>query len=1192
MASGQQTEGENEAEVLILKETKWISALKYIVVITLFSFGSMATFMTLRYSRRQEEARFEEEFMEDAHRMIECLTRRMARRLWLASSLSISLTSYAKASHASWPFVSLPDFDMRAFAALHITNSSSVVFAPLVRNESRWMWESFASRQMKGRNMFDYDVVTTRGGLFSKERRSIFKYDDRGNMIPEADDGPYSPVCQVTSRRQKEAPIFYNQFANPILAKALQEVFRTRRPVLSDVLMEQLQDQNEEDYEEHTEHSRHQKQLKQKQKLHDVCVIEEQANCNATGTPRQVFLVPIFDSLEKKSRVVGTMSMYYRISNDFRKILRNGHGGVTVVFDNDCGQKFSFLVQDQGVYLGEGDKHDRDFTHMEIVSSPETMHEYAAEGIPEFEFSVDSDLVRPLVWEIGRCNVRVRIYPTKSLRETYLTQQPEVQAFCVFLSFAFAALIFLFYDTLVERRQSRLMDTAHKSKAIVQSLFPKVVREKMLNEQKNRGDVHNGHNGTVEAPKVATGRMARRNSMSLLARSASLTHSVTKKDGTATPPTPSDISAAPIAELFPNTTVMFADIAGFTAWSSQREPHQVFQLLETLYRAFDDVAKKLGVFKVETIGDCYVAATGVPEPMEDHAIVMAHFAQQCLQQMGQLTKDLEISLGPGTSDLALRIGLHSGPVTAGVLRGEKSRFQLFGDTMNTASRMESTGQRNLIQVSQTTADMIITTGKQHWLTPRVEQVMAKGKGKMQTYWLKSRRRESIISSIRQIASLRDVTSSGGKISTTDTVSVDSVTEHNLDNGNKRGGRARSHKTNQWGLENGFGGSTAIEDQKEDRLIDWNADVMFGYLKKVTAQRQRKLGSTVAQDIKIPLSKNYPLSEVTEVIALPGFDKRYVNADPSLADIHLSVKNQLRDYVGQIAFMYSDHPFHNFEHASHVAMSANKLIKRMIDINADEDRETELLHKATFGISSDPLTQFAIIFAAVIHDVDHSGVPNTQLIKEGVDIAKKYSNKSVAEQNSVEIAWELLMESRYDLLRPYIYRTEGEGKRFRQLVVNAVMATDIMDKEQQTVRKKRWEKAFIFEDSNKPTDDDMNRRATAVIEHIIQASDVAHTMQHWKVYCKWNAKLYMEMADAFVNGRATKDPSEGWYNGELWFFDNYIIPLAKKLQECGVFGVAGDEYLQYALENRKEWEEKGHDVCKQMKAANEERQEWL
>ena len=200
-----------------------------------------------------------------------------------------------------------------------------------------------------------------------------------------------------------------------------------------------------------------------------------------------------------------------------------------------------------------------------------------------------------------------------------------------------------------------------------------------------------------------------------------------------------------------------------------------------------------------------------------------------------------------------------------------------------------------------------------------------------------------------------------------------------------------------------------------------------------------------------------------------------------------------------------------------------------------------------------------------------------LVKEEPDLGEMYKRKSVAEQNSVDVAWGLLMDPCYTELRRTIYNNDSELKRFRLLVVNSIMATDIFDKELAALRRTRWENAFFGEHQDEDAQISQNRKATIVIEHIIQASDVAHTMQHWHVYSKWNENLFLEMFTAYCDGRSKNNPTDGWYKGELWFFDNYVIPLAHKLKECGVFGVSSDEYLNYALANRHEWEKKGEAI---------------
>jgi len=335
--------------------------------------------------------------------------------------------------------------------------------------------------------------------------------------------------------------------------------------------------------------------------------------------------------------------------------------------------------------------------------------------------------------------------------------------------------------------------------------------------------------------------------------------------------------------------------------------------------------------------------------------------------------------------------------------------------------------------------------------------------------------------------------------------------------------------------------------------------------------------------------------VTDSIQLPHFDPRAAKSqvNPNTIELSASVMSQLRDYCTNIASLYhDDNPFHNYDHASHVTMSAHKLLKRVVSADEIMDRKSSMrnmasnLHDYTFGITSDPLTQFAILFSALIHDVDHRGVSNAQLTKEKTPTAVKYDGKSVAEQNSIDLAWNLLLKPEYSDLQDCIYTNESEFQRFRNLVVNSVCATDIFDPELKQGRNRRWEKAFNDEDEHS------NLKATIVIEHIIQAADVSHTMQHWHIYQKWNERLFAEMYDAYLCGRGgDKDPCEGWYKGELWFYDNYVIPLAKKLKECGVFGVASAECLTYALDNRREWEAKGEAIVKRMKE-NYSAPKWL
>jgi len=614
---------------------------------------------------------------------------------------------------------------------------------------------------------------------------------------------------------------------------------------------------------------------------------------------------------------------------------------------------------------------------------------------------------------------------------------------------------------------------------------------------------------------------------------------------------------------------------------------------------------------------------------------MASFAQNCLQMFNDLTKELELALGPGTADLGIRIGLHSGPVTAGVLRGEKARFQLFGDTMNTASRMESTSIKNMIQVTAETATLLTASGKGHTLIAREGLIKAKGKGLMQTYWLrpkaKMQNRPSLLNAgyATEVHASRQeeelIHSRAQHDEAREQLGLPSFSHHHqLKDGTSKIALYRE-VDNPW-KDTGLNGRLALSTsgrQQEGlrRLIKWNTAVLESILTKVVIQRSEQQRKSFFKPNK--KSAKYDDSEVfskqiAESVDIPRFNRAAMSSTwlmPSRDKVKLIpalAREELRAYVTRIASRYRDVHFHNFEHASHVTMSAQKLINKVVLRDAAEysssARKNEEEKKSgdgkgkndkadlffsTYGISADPLAQFAVVFAALVHDVDHTGVPNVQLIKEKPDLADMYENISVAENNSIRCAWSELMQPEFVNLRKCIFETSEEEARFRQLLINVVIATDIADRQRRAGERVRWEKAFAgdsnWEDEWKKLSEmelstvDISLKATVVLEQIVLASDVAHTMQHWLTYVKWNERLYKEMWSAYANGRAEVDPTENWYKGEIGFFDGYIIPLATKLKDCGVFGSAGDEYLGNALRNKAEWVEKGAAIVQEFEA---------
>eukprot|EP00539_Tryblionella_compressa_P010393 CAMPEP_0178785130 /NCGR_PEP_ID=MMETSP0745-20121128/4619_1 /TAXON_ID=913974 /ORGANISM="Nitzschia punctata, Strain CCMP561" /LENGTH=1231 /DNA_ID=CAMNT_0020442817 /DNA_START=31 /DNA_END=3727 /DNA_ORIENTATION=+ len=1123
------------------KESRNVFRSKMLVFFVLLLAAGSVGFFTYYFLSQEEQSDFETQFRDFSTEIIEMSNKNAEDVLGKLIAISEFITSSTTGLQQTWPNVTVKNWDVLTTEDFERTAGPELyLFAPFVRNEEKKAWQEYAVTHqtwiredlfLRGMGDVDPGKISEEVYAFNYDTESFYDFS--------------LPVWQVGPVPTNADMIMLDLYTQASFRRMVDDGLEVRHILLSEVVDRTFFSDNIQTIESDPSRDHH---------------------------PRSFAAQPVFETFFADSQISAFVFSVVPWDTYFTDILPQGIEGFVVQVQDTCGSGFSYLLNGpEAVYLGEEYEQDAKFDYLVQTADFATFTRY---------LDNNTDVANN---DIQYCSYKISVHATSAYADAFTTQKPMYLTIVVILVFVFTALVFVLYDYFVQRRQTKVMRTAEKTTAIVSSLFPKNVRKRILAAAMEEDSNKKSRISTSGKDKLK----------SFFDNGDESRHDGAKSGV-------GGVFDKPIADFFPETTIMFGDLVGFTAWSSTREPSQVFTLLETIYNEFDRVAKRRKVFKVETVGDCYVAVAGLPDPRKDHAVVMARFARECLTQLQALTHELEVSLGPDTADLAMRVGLHSGPVTAGVLRGERARFQLFGDTMNTASRMESTGVPNRIHVSAEFVENLNKLGKSHWAILREDQIYAKGKGSLKTYFLEFQK--------DVMHNTSDATSSNGENSDTPRTLSKKKSLHPAAGNTSLTTEAPGDKI-----------SARVE-----RLVNWNLDLLCRLLKEIIACRKSNSRVSPESDMFLTALENEKsvantgnvITEVKEIIKLPAYHKGRQQLDPESIELDPEVVQQLRAFIVSISSLYHDNPFHNFEHASHVTMSVVseifadnienccilcscphivfplfhhyqvKLFSRIIAPDMDNlgDKTNEQdLHDHTYGITSDPMTRFTVVLAALVHDADHPGVPNAQLVKEEDPMAVQYENKSVAEQNSVDLAWTMLNEPEFKALRRTIYQTEGEFRRFRELLVNTVLATDIMDKDLKQLRNARWEKAFSEngEGQAESERDMVNRKATIVIEHLIQASDVAHTMQHWHIYRKWNARLFEEMYKAYMEGRADKDPSEFWYKGEIGFLDFYVIPLAKKLKDCGVFGVSSDEYLQYAMNNRNEWEQKGEGVVAEL-----------
>lgn len=179
-----------------------------------------------------------------------------------------------------------------------------------------------------------------------------------------------------------------------------------------------------------------------------------------------------------------------------------------------------------------------------------------------------------------------------------------------------------------------------------------------------------------------------------------------------------------VAERYEMVSVLFADIVNFTTFAETTTPQRLVDLLHKLFTRFDLLTEKYHCEKIKTIGDAYMVSAGVPDRRSDHALCTVRFAQAMLREVEAFNEEEEVAL-------TIRIGIHSGPVVAGVIGEKKFSYDLWGDTVNTASRMESSGIPYGIQITEVTAKLL----DGHCQVRSRGKIQIKGKGIVETFFV-------------------------------------------------------------------------------------------------------------------------------------------------------------------------------------------------------------------------------------------------------------------------------------------------------------------------------------------------------------------------------------------------------------------------------------------------------------------------
>jgi hypothetical protein len=326
------------------------------------------------------------------------------------------------------------------------------------------------------------------------------------------------------------SPLLYDQLADPILAEAAGNMLFSESVVISKMFVDA-----------------------------ESMAGSRTAAVVGTELPFAQMYYPVRDP--SLTRIIGAVGAAIRIDRILQSVVSPKSVLLDVVIENNCGQVATYKVSPGGPdgsnlrYVGKGNHHDSKYDNM-VLSTTFAEYKKSLDLISTGGITAATEFA-----DDGYCNYRFLVYPTKALQEQYTSHDPYVYAAMVVVICLFTSLVFVLYDVLVRRRQKKVMASAKRTNDIVSSLFPSNVRCRLFNDDSATraqppGSIFAGPEGAI-----------------------------INENGDSSKHGPSSVyGTAPIADLFPSATIFFLDIAGFTAWSSEREATQVRSLKSTFFR--------------------------------------------------------------------------------------------------------------------------------------------------------------------------------------------------------------------------------------------------------------------------------------------------------------------------------------------------------------------------------------------------------------------------------------------------------------------------------------------------------------------------------------------------------------------------------------------------------------------------------